>query len=96
VPTRRGIPTMDLLSPPWERWFFAPFLFNFHASHHLHLTVPWYNLPRLHEALREVGTPGYAEVRGSYIAALARTMREPLPGTAEIAGHGIPASAEDP
>lgn len=79
VPTKRGVPTMDLVAPVWERWFFAPFLFNYHASHHLHLTVPHYNLPALHRALRDAGTPGYQHVHGSYLSALARTMTLPAP-----------------
>ena len=79
LPAKRGVPTIDLLAPWWERWFFAPFLFNYHASHHLHLTVPHYNLPQLHAALDAAGTPGCAGVPSSYVAALRRTMYLPSP-----------------
>eukprot|EP00396_MALV-II-16_sp_LP-1_P000419 gene419-347_t len=38
---------------------------NFHAEHHLYPAVPWYNLPRLHEALRghlQNTSAGFGEV----------------------------------
>lgn len=37
----------------WERWFLAPHNVNFHLEHHLYPGVPFYNLPKLHEALME-------------------------------------------
>lgn len=53
----------------WERLFLAPNRVNFHLEHHLLMTVPHHNLPRLHRMLRERGgldesciTPGYLSV----------------------------------
>jgi fatty acid desaturase len=71
----RSIPTVDIVPPAWERWIFAPFLFNYHCCHHLYLTVPHYNLPALRALLKEHGVEGYHEVEGSYVQALARAMR---------------------
>src|SRR5258706_5171746 len=36
----------------WERLLIAPNRVNFHLEHHLLMTVPHYNLPRLHEILK--------------------------------------------
>lgn len=74
-PVARSLPTVDVVPPAWERWIFAPFYFNYHCSHHLHLTVPHYNLPRLRELLRARAAAGYYEVEGSYLRAVRRTMR---------------------
>lgn len=71
----RSIPTVDVVPPAWERWIFAPFYFNYHCSHHLHLSVPHYNLPRLRDLLRAHGAAGYYEVEGSYLRSLRRTMQ---------------------
>lgn len=53
----------------WERLLLAPNRVNFHLEHHLLMTVPHYNLPRMHRMLRERGalreaciTNGYLEV----------------------------------
>lgn len=53
----------------WERLFLAPNRVNYHLEHHLLMTVPHYNLPRLHRILRERGAlerallaPGYIHV----------------------------------
>jgi len=35
----------------WERVLFAPKNINYHLDHHLYPSVPFYNLPRLHEEL---------------------------------------------
>jgi fatty acid desaturase len=74
-PVARSIPTVDLVPAPWERWIFAPFLFNYHCGHHLYLTVPHYNLPALRELLREFEIEGYHEVEGGYLRAIATAMR---------------------
>lgn len=39
----------------WERILFAPHYVNYHAEHHLLMTVPCYNLPRMHKLLLERG-----------------------------------------
>lgn len=61
--------TRTTLARWWERLLVAPNRVNFHLEHHLLMTVPHHNLPRLHRLLRERQaiderclTPGYAEV----------------------------------
>jgi fatty acid desaturase len=39
----------------WERLLIAPNRVNFHLEHHLLMTVPHYNLPRLHRMLKSRG-----------------------------------------
>lgn len=54
----------------WERLLLAPNYVNFHLEHHLLMTVPHYNLPKMHAMLRRKGLledatvsdGGYAEV----------------------------------
>lgn len=68
------IPTVDIV-PNWlERVVFSPFLFNYHCCHHLFMSVPHYNLPKLRALCRSHGVRGYHEVQGSYITALLRAM----------------------
>ena len=61
--------TRTTVASLWERLFIAPNRVNFHLEHHLLMTVPHYNLPKLHRRLRESGvledacvTRGYADV----------------------------------
>jgi len=44
--------TRTTLARWWERLLIAPNRVNFHLEHHLLMTVPHYNLPRLHRMLR--------------------------------------------
>jgi len=53
----------------WERFLVAPNLVNYHYEHHLMMTVPHHNLPKLHRVLVERGlipegclVTGYREV----------------------------------
>ncbi len=53
----------------WERLLLAPNYVNYHLEHHLMMTVPHYNLPRMHRLLRDRGvitddmvTQGYGAV----------------------------------
>ena len=39
----------------WERLVFAPNFVNYHLEHHLLMTVPHYNLPKMHALMRERG-----------------------------------------
>ena len=39
----------------WEKLLFAPHRVNYHAEHHLLMTVPPYNLPKMHRLLKERG-----------------------------------------
>jgi fatty acid desaturase len=61
--------TRTTLAGWWERLLIAPNRVNFHLEHHLLMTVPHHNLPRLHRLLRGRGaidetciTPGYLAV----------------------------------
>ena len=52
-----------------EKMLFAPHHVNFHAEHHLLMTVPSYNLPKMHRLLKERGyfekgllEPNYLEI----------------------------------
>jgi fatty acid desaturase len=61
--------TRTTLARWWERLLIAPNRVNFHLEHHLLMTVPHYNLPRLHRLLASRGvldeacvTEGYWEV----------------------------------
>jgi fatty acid desaturase len=47
--------TRTTLARPWERLFIAPHCVGYHLEHHLLMTVPHYNLPRMHALLRERG-----------------------------------------
>ena len=42
----------------WERIFIAPNYVNYHLEHHLLMTVPHYNLARMHRLLRQRGMLG--------------------------------------
>ncbi len=68
------VPTVDMRVPAWERWIVAPWGFSWHCSHHLHMTVPQYNLQRLHELLREHRPAGYREIEGSYVSTVWRAL----------------------
>jgi len=54
----------------WERLLLAPNRVNFHLEHHLLMTVPHYNLPRMHRWLRERGVLDHALVSPSYLSVL--------------------------
>lgn len=72
--TPRGIPTVDIWAPAWQRFIFSPFNFNHHNAHHLHMTVPHYNLPELAKALDAHQSAGFHPLRISYLTAIARAM----------------------
>lgn len=56
----------------WERLFIAPNRVNFHIEHHLLMTVPHYNLPRMHQLLRDRGVLDGACVESDYLKILRR------------------------
>jgi fatty acid desaturase len=56
----------------WERLFLAPNYVNYHLEHHLLMTVPHYNLPKMHRMLREKGLLDDALVSRGYARVLAR------------------------
>ncbi len=55
----------------WERLLLAPNYVNFHLEHHLLMTVPHYNLPRMHRMLRDRGVLADACVTHGYRSVLA-------------------------
>ena len=63
--------TRTTLARWWERLLIAPNRVNFHLEHHLLMTVPHYNLPRLHRLLASRGVLGEACVAEGYWEVLA-------------------------
>jgi fatty acid desaturase len=63
--------TRTTLARWWERLLIAPNRVNFHLEHHLLMTVPHYNLPRLHRMLRSRGVLEDACVSDGYRSVLA-------------------------
>jgi len=64
--------TRTVLARWWERFFIAPNRLHFHLEHHLLMTVPHYNLPRMHRLLAERGALREACVERSYWRILRR------------------------
>jgi fatty acid desaturase len=62
--------TRTTLARWWERLLIAPNRVNFHLEHHLLMTVPHHNLPRLHRLLRERGALRDAVIAPGYLAVL--------------------------
>ena len=62
--------TRTTLARWWERLLIAPNRVNFHLEHHLMMTVPHYNLPRMHRLLAERGVLERANVLTGYPAVL--------------------------
>ncbi len=61
----------------WERLLVAPNRVGFHLEHHLLMTVPHYNLPRMHRMLAERGLLENACVDRGYGVVLARAASRP-------------------
>jgi fatty acid desaturase len=51
--------TRDVLCGPVERWLLAPHGVNYHLTHHFYPSVPFFNLPKLHQHLMTI--PQYCE-----------------------------------
>jgi len=63
--------TRTTLARWWERVLIAPNRVNYHLEHHLLMTVPHYNLPRMHALLSERGVLDRAVVEeGGYLGVL--------------------------
>ena len=62
--------TRTTLARWWERLILAPNRVNFHLEHHLYMTVPHYNLPRLHKLLKTRGVLDDACVEQGYFRLL--------------------------
>lgn len=61
----------------WERLLLAPNRVNYHLEHHLLMTVPHYNLPRMHGLLRERGVFDRACVADGYWGVLKSAVSKP-------------------
>lgn len=72
----------------WERLLIAPNRVNYHLEHHLLMTVPHYNLPRMHRLLRERGALAAACVDHGYRAVLQRAASRPESGSAARTADG--------
>jgi fatty acid desaturase len=64
--------TRTTIARGWERLLVAPNCVNFHLEHHLAMTVPHYQLRRMHRLLRARGVLADACVTRGYLAVLAR------------------------
>jgi len=69
--------TRTMLARWWERLLIAPNRVNYHLEHHLLMTVPFYNLPRMHKLLRDRGALDGALVENSYLQLLIRAGSKP-------------------
>jgi fatty acid desaturase len=63
--------TRTTLASWWERLLVAPNFVNYHLEHHLIMTVPHYELPRMHALLRDRGVLDGACVEKGYARVLA-------------------------
>jgi fatty acid desaturase len=59
-------------SNPLERIFLSPHNMNYHAEHHLWVGIPYYNLPKAHQAVKDIPE---ITVRSSYLAFLFRVVK---------------------
>ena len=74
--------TRTTIATWWERLLLAPNRVNYHLEHHLLMTVPHYNLPRMHRLLRERGVLERACVDRGYRTILQRAASRPADGSA--------------
>ncbi len=73
--------TRTTIASWWERLLLAPNRVNYHLEHHLLMTVPHYNLPRMHRLLRDRGALDHACVEQGYWRVLRRAASRPEGGT---------------
>jgi fatty acid desaturase len=66
---------ITFVSNPVERMFIAPMNMNYHAAHHLWVSIPYYNLPRADKMIRSMAAAESLEWRGTYIGYLRRYLR---------------------
>ena len=69
-----SVQTVDVASNPLERFFLAPYLFNYHFAHHSVPSVPHYNNPALARLLAKRENINQLRVSGSYIRAIVRVL----------------------
>jgi fatty acid desaturase len=63
---------ISYVSWPLERMFFAPKHMNYHAAHHLWVSIPYYNLPAADAEMRAHPLAARLEWRRSYVGYLVR------------------------
>jgi len=78
--------TRTTLASWWERLLVSPCRVNYHLEHHLMMTVPHYNLPRMHRLLRERGVLDGALVAHGYLEVLRDATSATGPDAAREAG----------
>jgi fatty acid desaturase len=72
--------TRTIIARWWERLLLAPNRVNFHLEHHLLMTVPHHNLPRMHTMLRDRGVLRDAVIAGGgYLQVLREATAKPEP-----------------
>ena len=69
-PTNELLQTRTTIASAWERLLISPNRVNYHLEHHLLMTVPHYNLPRMHRLLRDRGVLDQALVAHGYAGVL--------------------------
>jgi fatty acid desaturase len=69
--------TRTTLLPWWQRLLIGPNNVNYHLEHHLLMTVPAHNLPRLHEMLKSRGALDDALVAHGYGEVLRAACSKP-------------------
>jgi len=69
--------TRTTITSWWERLFLAPNLVNFHLEHHLMMTVPHHNLPRMHRLLQQRGALAGAVITKGYIEVIRQATSKP-------------------
>ena len=72
------------VAPAWIRWWLFSHHVNYHVEHHLYPSIPHYNLPAAHRALREAGM-----LEGAEVVPLATALRK-------IFADAPPAAAQTP
>lgn len=74
-------------SNPIERWFVSPMNMNYHAAHHLWVSIPYYNLPAADGEMMRHPSAREIEVRGSYLAYVLRyAFALPIAGCGTASG----------
>lgn len=69
--------TRTTIASPLERLLIAPNFVNYHLEHHLLMTVPHYNLPKMHALLAERGLLDDALVARGYASVLRDATSRP-------------------
>jgi fatty acid desaturase len=59
-----------------EKLLFAPLNVNYHAEHHLLMTVPCYHLPRMHRMLKERGYYERGVLAPNYVSVLIQAAQK--------------------